>query len=288
MAFANFVVDLVRRITPSFNNRLAHVTNYTRELPINLDRMYENAIDWEHLPFLHSSTFSEINVIESGDWGWIADAYLTPKSRFNKMTLELRVDRSKNRWITKTLSGFGKGTEIWTHAIPVSENKIRVIVDFYVPKLPSFLMAQYAGQYKALYAQLYDEDLWMMAGRQHQLNNLDKARNTPPETSKVLGRLSDIQEEVPFTFEFNHQSYRLVDMEDTLIAHTLSCPHMLGPLQDADITEGILRCPWHGYEFDLRTRKCISGQKCKLAPAPMIKVDVSDMSVIALKKQFPG
>ena len=101
MAFANFLVDLIRRATPSFGNQLAHVTTYTRELPINLDRMYENAIDWEHLPFLHSSTFSEIEVIESGDWGWKAKAHLTPKSRFNSMVLELRLDKTKNRWITK-------------------------------------------------------------------------------------------------------------------------------------------------------------------------------------------
>ena len=282
MAFANYLVDLIRRITPSFGNQLAHVTTYTRELPINLDRMYENAIDWEHLPFLHSSTFSEIAVIESGDWGWKAKAFLTPKSRFNSMTLELRLDKSKNRWITKTLAGFGKGTEIWTHAIPIDNNKIKVIVDFYVPKLPSFLKAKYAGQYSALYAQLYDEDLWMMAGRQAQLNKLDKAKSTISETTKVLGKLGEIKAQLPFTFEFNHHSYRLVELADTLVAHTLSCPHMLGPLQDADVKGGILVCPWHGYQFDLKTRKCISGQRCKLAPAPLIKIDTDKMEVVAL------
>jgi len=283
MAFANFLVDLIRRITPSFGNRLSHVTTYTRELPINLERMYENAIDWEHLPFLHSSTFSEIEVLESGDWGWKAKAFLAPKSRFNSMTLELRLDKAKNRWITKTLEGFGKGTEIWTHAIPIGKNKIKVIVDFYVPKLANALKAKYAGQYSALYAQLYDEDLWMMAGRQAQLNKLDKAKTSTLVSSKVLGKLSAVKEKLPLTFEFNHQSYRLVEMEDTLIAHTLSCPHMLGPLKDANIKAGILECPWHGYQFDLKTRKCISGQRCKLAPAPLIKIDTNQMEVVALQ-----
>lgn len=282
MAFANFLVDLIRRVTPSFGNQLAHITTYTRELPINLDRMYENAIDWEHLPFLHSSTFSEIEVLDAGDWGWKAKAHLTPKSRLNSMILELRLDKTKNRWITKTLSGFGKGTEIWTHAIPIATNKIKVIVDFYVPKLPVFLKAKYAGQYSALYAKLYDEDLWMMAGRQTALNKLDKAKMTTPQSTLSLGKLSKIKAKIPFTFEFNHQSYRLVELGDTLIAHTLACPHMLGPLQDANIKAGILECPWHGYQFDLKTRKCISGQRCKLAPAPLIKIDTEKMEVIAL------
>ena len=93
------------------------------------------------------------------------------------MLESLRVDIDKNRWITKTLSGLGKGTEIWTHAIPIGENKIKVIVDFYVPKLPALLKAKFAGQYNALYAHLYDEDLWMMAGRQTALNKLDKVLN---------------------------------------------------------------------------------------------------------------
>lgn len=282
MAFANFLVDLIRRVTPSFGNQLAHVTTYTRELPINLDRMYENAIDWEHLPFLHSSTFSQIEVMASGDWGWKAKAFLTPKSIFNSMVLELRLDRPKNRWITKTLSGFGKGTEIWTHAIPLGPNKIKVIVDFYVPKLPTVLKAKYAGQYSALYAQLYDEDLWMMAGRQTALNKIDKAKTTNTSSMLSLGKLENIKAKLPFTFEFNHQSYRLLELDDTLIAHTLSCPHMLGPLQDANVEKGILECPWHGYQFDLKTRKCISGQRCKLAPAPLIKIDTNKMEVIAL------
>lgn len=282
MALVNYLVDLLRRFTPSFGNQLAHVTTYTRELPISLERMYENAIDWEHLPFLHSTTFSHIEVLSSGDWGWKAKAALHPKSRLTSMLLELKLDRAKNRWITKTLAGFGKGTEIWTHAIPIAPNKIKVIVDFYVPKLPSFLKAKYAGQYSALYAQLYDEDLWMMAGRQTQLNKLDKAKTITPKSSMVLGKLSDIKGKLPLTFEFNHQSYRLVELADTLIAHTLSCPHMLGPLKDANIKEGILECPWHGYQFDLKTRKCISGQRCKLAPAPLIKIDTNKMEVLAL------
>lgn len=282
MAFTNFLVDLVRRITPTFGNRLSHVTTYTRELPINLERMYENAIDWEHLPFLHSSTFSEIQIIDAGDWGWKAKAFLTPKSRFNQMILELRLDKSKNRWITKTLEGFGKGTEIWTHAIPLGKDKIKVIVDFYVPKLSPILKSKYAGQYSALYAQLYDEDLWMMAGRQAQLNQLDKAKNNVPQSSKVLGKLSTVKENLPLTFDFNHQSYRLIEIDDTLIAHTLSCPHMLGPLKDANVKAGVLECPWHGYQFDLKTRKCISGQRCKLAPAPLVKIDTDKMEVVVL------
>lgn len=283
MAFTSFLLDIVRRSSFSFGNQLSHVTTYTRELPIPIARMYENVLDWEHLPFVHSSTFSHIEVIESGKWGWKINANLTPKSRFNRMVLELRMDRSKNRWITKTVAGFGKGTEIWTHAIPLTKNKIKVVVDFYVPKLPSFLKEQYAKSYIEQYTKLYDEDLWMMARRQEQLNNLAKAKKTTPQISLSLGKLSEVQAKLPLKFEFNHQSYRLIDMGDTLIAHALSCPHMFGPLHDADVQKGTLICPWHGYQFDLKTRKCISGQRCTLAPAPLVKIDTNTMEVVVLK-----
>lgn len=281
-AIFNFIFDLIRRFLISFRNKPHHVVTYVRELPISLDRMYENAIDWEHLPWLHSTTFSYIEIIESGDWGWKAKANTHPKSFLTSMKLELRLDREKNRWITKTLSGLGKGTEIWTHAIPLEENKIKVIVDFYVPKLPSFLKTYYGKTYEALYAQLYDEDLWMMASRQEEINREHKMHHSVPESSMTLGAFSEIKAQLPLKFEFNHHPYRLIEVDEQLIAHSMSCPHMLGPLEDANIEKGILECPWHGYQFDIHTRKCISGHRCRLAPAPKITVN-EDNEVIVLK-----
>jgi hypothetical protein len=32
-------------------------------MPVNLDRMFENALDWEHLPALHSSSFRSVELI---------------------------------------------------------------------------------------------------------------------------------------------------------------------------------------------------------------------------------
>jgi nitrite reductase/ring-hydroxylating ferredoxin subunit len=58
---------------------------------------------------------------------------------------------------------------------------------------------------------------------------------------------------------------------------------MLGPLQSAEIDQGIVEYPWHGYKFDVRSRECTSGAKCKLAPAPTISVDEKLRFVTALK-----
>lgn len=43
---------------------LETVARYDRDLGASLTRMFENALDWEHLPFVHSRTFSNIELIE--------------------------------------------------------------------------------------------------------------------------------------------------------------------------------------------------------------------------------
>jgi nitrite reductase/ring-hydroxylating ferredoxin subunit len=52
---------------------------------------------------------------------------------------------------------------------------------------------------------------------------------------------------------------------------------MLGPLQNSDVKDGLVECPWHGYQFDVKTRECVTGQKCKLAPAPNIKEEAGEI-----------
>ena len=42
---------------------------------------------------------------------------------------------------------------------------------------------------------------------------------------------------------------------------------------EVGIDQGLVECPWHGYKFDVKSRECISGAKCKLAPAPTISID---------------
>jgi nitrite reductase/ring-hydroxylating ferredoxin subunit len=59
----------------------------------------------------------------------------------------------------------------------------------------------------------------------------------------------------------------LKKLEDgALVAHGTICPHWLGPLEDAVPQNGRLRCPWHGYLFDVRTGTSVDGRGYRLAP----------------------
>jgi nitrite reductase/ring-hydroxylating ferredoxin subunit len=40
-----------------------------------------------------------------------------------------------------------------------------------------------------------------------------------------------------------------------------------------EVEDGCVRCPWHGYRFDLRTGLSADGRGLRLAPAPEVRVD---------------
>ncbi|MGH4005581.1 MAG: Rieske (2Fe-2S) protein, partial [Pseudonocardiaceae bacterium] len=45
----------------------------------------------------------------------------------------------------------------------------------------------------------------------------------------------------------------------TLGALENRCPHQGGPLGEGSIEKGLLRCPWHGYDYDPLTGKPPAG-----------------------------
>ncbi|MEE8165337.1 MAG: hypothetical protein V3T64_07200, partial [Myxococcota bacterium] len=88
---------------------------YTREIGASLGRVWENVYDWAHLPWVHADTFSSIERLDSGAWGWHARVGL---QRGAEAEIELVTDTAARRYVTRTLDGVGAPTEIWTHLDP--------------------------------------------------------------------------------------------------------------------------------------------------------------------------
>lgn len=258
---------------PEQRARVPHIGTYRRELPESLERLYENAIDWEHLPYLHRTSFAKIECIDAGQWGFRARVWGQPYHEPRSFVIELKLSREYQRWITRELEGQGAGSEIWTHAFPAGERSTTVLVDFFVPGADPDRAPELAGFYRSLYARLYDEDVWMMSERQAQLDVARSgARRHGPRVQR-LGQLSELRARLPLTIEMNGMRFRIVESGGELVAHSAVCAHMLGPLHDAPLENGIIECPWHGYRFDIRTRQCVSGARCSLAPAPAVSID---------------
>ena len=55
------------------------VAVYRRRVGASLERVWENVLDWEHLPWLHAGSFRSIHCRHAGDWGWRAQVWLEPR-----------------------------------------------------------------------------------------------------------------------------------------------------------------------------------------------------------------
>ncbi len=247
---------------PLPGSEVPHVGTYRRVLPVSLERMYENTIDWEHLPWQHASSFSAIRCLEAGDWGWRAEV---TSHRGDVSLLELTLDRSCRRWITRNLAGRSKGAEIWTQVWPRSARQIEIVVDFFVPGVPEAARAKVGDAYARAYRTLYDEDVAMMVERQRQLDARASAADATAADASVDIAIAESGHAV---LRWQGRDWQVERIDGHWRAWPHQCPHQLGPLsrQGAE-----LQCPWHGYRFDLDTGACLTGQACRLPTAPRIQ-----------------
>ncbi len=243
---------------------LPHVATYRRVLPVSLERMYENTLDWAHLPHVHAASFASIECIDAGPWGWRARVTTAGGAA---LLLELRLDRDCRRWITRTLQGTNAGSEIWTHAFAVTPTRTDVVIDFFVPGVAPARRDKVGRAYAATYRQLYDEDVAMMVERQRQLDQRIETHRREP-TSRCLGARDALH--LPLQFELRGRDYHLIELNGKLRTHVARCPHALGPLPAS--VDGVVSCPWHGYRFDIVTGTCLSSQPCRLPPAPSVSL----------------
>jgi nitrite reductase/ring-hydroxylating ferredoxin subunit len=230
-------------------------------------------LDWEHLPALHEIYFDRVELIESGSWGWRVELTKARGAPDRRVLLELRIDREKARYLVRTLAGDGIGTEIWTLLEAHGARRTAVEVRFYLPEHRPERLAALGEKYRSMYARLWDQDEAMMM-RREALMSRSRSRGGRSGASLALGPLSELRPRLPLVVEFHGEPFRVLELADgALVAHSTICPHWLGPLDETVPENGILRCPWHGYRFDLRTGASADGRGCRLPPAPRVAVD---------------
>lgn len=256
-----------------------HAATYRRSLDVSAERIWENALDWEHLPHLHASTFASLELIEqtAEPERWRARVSLKgPLAQ--DVVIELRTDRPRLAYVTRTISGIGRDSEIRTRLVPRHPRHTDIVVEFHlaVPRL----LAPIAGvAYKRLYDRLWSEDLAMMQHRQVVLDAAvarrdarDRAVDRRP-VSQALGSVAQLRRRVPLVVTTPTGPLRIVALGADLVAHPTVCPHLGGPLDNAPVVDGCITCPWHGYRFDVRTGKPVGSHRCKLPASPEVVVD---------------
>jgi len=247
--------------------------NYRRKLPVSMIRMMENALDWEHLPFVHASTFGDIRCIAQGKWGWRAKVSQTAVGAEDQV-IELLLDRDRNYWATSIVSGPGQGVEIHTQASSLSDLEIEIDVRFYSStEVAQNLLGIYFDVLTQQYALLYDEDVALMSGRQAALDDRERWAEAGSETIEILvGNVDMLAETGRCIVETASGRFCVRKFNDGWIAHSAICSHLLGPLGDSMINlDGTISCPWHGYRFDIETGENLDGKCRALQRAPRVR-----------------
>lgn len=241
---------------------------YERTINASLARAWENVLDWEHLPHLHNSSFSSLELEEAGQWGWRARTKGVPEDTSQETLIELVVDRPNSRYVSRTLAGGLPGMEIWTHFTKADERKTQIRVEFHIPNVDEGGAAKLGNLMLGLYETLWDEDEHMMVERQSALDAKTATNKTAAEPLIDLGDVDALTAKLPLTIELAGKPVNIVRIGDALHAYSAECPHMLAPLSEVPVdNEGCITCPWHGYRFDVKTGKVTNGKDLSLSPS---------------------
>ncbi len=102
----------------------------------------------------------------------------------------------------------------------------------------------------------------------------DASSRSPPDPQPTewirLCRVSDI----PLGAQRYHKHgvlelaiFHLTDPDQFVVVRN-SCPHAGGNMSAGTVSAGIVACPWHQWEFDLRTGGCVHNPDVRLTQFP--------------------
>ena len=265
------------RLSPESDLVLAGT--YERQVAASLPRVWENVFDWQHLPALHAGYFAAVELLQNGPLGWRIGVVNQPGGPDRAQVLELQAERAAGRYCVATLQGPGVGTRIKTRLTVLGRRRTGIEVEFHVPKAPRDRLAATSARYQASYERLWDEDEVMMIARQRACDAKARRRSATAPRTRHLGAIDALRRRLPLVITFGGERFRIVDLDGVLVVHGVTCPHWLGPLEATRIVAGCIRCPWHGYSFDVRTGRSAEGRGLRLAEPPRIFVEGGQVSL---------
>ena len=84
-----------------------------------------------------------------------------------------------------------------------------------------------------------------------------------------VAKTADLASGQGMVVEVEGRAIALFNVNGEYFALDNVCPHRGGPLESAPVEDGCVRCPWHGYRFDLRTGVSTDGRPLRLDTRPV-------------------
>lgn len=254
---------------------LTEIVKFERTINANKERVWENVLDWEHLAWLHDTSFDYNELDAAGSWGW--RVWSDPA---HKNHIELCVDLEHSRYVARSYMSGKQISEIWTDVASHGEQSA-VTVSIQAPNIDKAKLPKLSSIYQSLYTQLWDEDEQMMMRRQAKLDD----RSQGPISLKLgaFSALADKQIVKLGRHEWLVRKHIDDDKQgiDAIDVYAANCPHLLGPLDEGDCEDNQVSCPWHGYRFDIATGKCVFPEhaKCHLPQPPKVTLSEGIVSL---------
>ena len=79
--------------------------------------------------------------------------------------------------------------------------------------------------------------------------------------------------------EVNGHQIALFNVEGTFHAIDNVCVHRGGPLGEGDLNGEVVTCPWHGWEYNVKTGACVNNASA-CVKSFQVKVDGADVKVL--------
>ena len=99
---------------------------------------------------------------------------------------------------------------------------------------------------------------------------------TPPEGFEVVLHRDALEPGKIIEIIIGGRAIAVANVEGEFFALTNTCPHAEGPLGEGSLLGPVVACPYHGWEFDVRTGGCLTESS---STVETYKVEVVDNAV---------
>ena len=93
-----------------------------------------------------------------------------------------------------------------------------------------------------------------------------------------VASLSDLPAGSAKTVEIGGTALALYNVGGQVHATTNTCPHRGGPLGEGVLGGGVITCPWHAFEYDVTSGRCLTNPALQIACFP-VKLEGQDILV---------
>lgn len=88
-----------------------------------------------------------------------------------------------------------------------------------------------------------------------------------------VAALSELVPDKPVRVTPNGVPVMLIQHAGEIVALSATCVHAGGPLDEGDVVDGCIRCPWHASRFELPEGKVVRGPAASDQPAWQVQID---------------